>query len=66
MPGQVEALAIELAGRSCYSRVMLRPGAPPRPCPTGTGTIPVFPVTPDMLTALAQAIAGGVTRHSDS
>ena len=32
---------------------MMRPGAP-------TTTVPVVPVTPEMLAALAQAIAGGV------
>jgi hypothetical protein len=41
---------------------MLRPGAAPRPRATTNGTIPVFPVTPEMLAALAQAIAGGVTQ----
>jgi hypothetical protein len=41
---------------------MLRPGRVVRPMATTNGTIPVFPVTPEMLTALAQAIAGGVTQ----
>lgn len=37
---------------------MLRPGA--SATPYATGTIPVLPVTPEMLAALAGAIAGGV------
>lgn len=39
---------------------MLRPGPPPHPRATVNGTIPVLPVTPEMLASLASAIAGGV------
>jgi len=41
----------------------MRPGGGPRyrPRPGGTAGLPVFPVTPEMLAGIAQAIAGGVT-----
>jgi hypothetical protein len=39
---------------------MLRPGLPPRPPAVAGAAVPVLPVTPEMLAALAQAIAGGV------